>query len=435
MSSNMRQRLVAAWGANAFGQGVSILIQLASLPAFLMVWDMPTYGAWLLLSAIPSYLGMADLGMVATAGNRMTMAMGRGDAPSARVIFQSALAFMLAACVVLTGLSLALVYLLPVSWLATPMHRDTLALLILGVIVGLFSGIVDTVFRATGRYALGTALSNGVRLAEWLAALFALFTWGSMISLAACMLAARLLGLLWSMRLASGVSSDLGWSIRLASSQEVRAMLHPALSFMAFPLANALTFQGCTLLVGHLMGPAAVAVFNTCRTLARVAVQATGVFGHALWVEFARLYGQGGGQAVAPLYRRAMGLGLGMSVALSVVLYLIGPWLLAAWTHHRMTWQPALLAILLAYAAVGGIWHVPRVLLLSCNQHTGLARWSLLAAVACLLLAWALMPQLNLVGMAWAMFISEAGIALACLRQARRLTMTEPHSPTSLQAA
>ncbi len=34
----------------------------------------------LLLSALPAYLSMADVGMVGAAGNKMMMAMGRADA-------------------------------------------------------------------------------------------------------------------------------------------------------------------------------------------------------------------------------------------------------------------------------------------------------------------------------------------------------------------
>jgi len=75
----MRRRLIAGMGASTFGLGINIAIQLLSLPLFLQHWDTSTYGAWLVLSAIPAYLSMADVGMVTAAGNKMTMAMGGGD--------------------------------------------------------------------------------------------------------------------------------------------------------------------------------------------------------------------------------------------------------------------------------------------------------------------------------------------------------------------
>ena len=79
----MIRRIISGFGANAFGQTVSIVIQLFSLPLFLYYWDTSTYGAWLILSAVPAYLTMADVGMVNAAGNKMTMALGRSDTAEA----------------------------------------------------------------------------------------------------------------------------------------------------------------------------------------------------------------------------------------------------------------------------------------------------------------------------------------------------------------
>src|SRR3990167_9295719 len=124
------RRIVAALGANAFGQATNIVIQLASLPLFLHQWNMSTYGTWLMLSAMPAYLSMADVGMVSTAGNRMTMAMGNGQVAQANAVFQSALVFMLLACSGFAVLSLPAVMWAPVPGLNTPDERMALAALV-----------------------------------------------------------------------------------------------------------------------------------------------------------------------------------------------------------------------------------------------------------------------------------------------------------------
>ena len=86
-------------------------------------------------------------------------------------------------------------------------------------------------------------------------------------------------------------------------------MIRPAVSFLAFPLANAFSFQGVTLVVGTLFGTATVALFTSYRTIARIAVQLTGMFSHALWPEFGRLFGHGGAPAVEKLFRHSALLG------------------------------------------------------------------------------------------------------------------------------
>jgi hypothetical protein len=66
-----------------------------------------------MLSAVPSYLSMADFGMVYTAGTRMTMAIGRSDAAEPNRVFQSAQLFMMIVCGSLTVLLTPLVLLGP----------------------------------------------------------------------------------------------------------------------------------------------------------------------------------------------------------------------------------------------------------------------------------------------------------------------------------
>ena len=161
-------------------------------------------------------------------------------------------------------------------------------------------------------------------------------------------------------------------------------------------------------------GPATVTLFTSYRTIARIAVQMTGMFSHALWPEFGRMFGHGGPRAVEKLFRHAAWLGAAQAVALSILLYFISPWLLRLWTHGAIAFEPGLMAWMLAYAAISGIWHVPRVLLLSTNQHIGLAGWSLAAGGLSVLLAWILGRTWQVEGVAIAMLTSEGFIALLC---------------------
>lgn len=415
-------------GAGAFGQAVSIGIQVTSLPLFLSHWDASTYGTWLLLSAMPSYLSMADVGMVATAGNRMTMAMGRGDAAEANSIFHSAFAFVSLMCLALCAITAPIVLLAPDSTLANWDQKLAVMALVMGVLLAMFGGLSDALFRATNRYALGTMLGNVIRIAEWAGYMVGLFVIGTFSGVACCGLAARLLGIVMTIVVSSRGPHALTWGWQEAHAAEIKAMLKPALSFMAFPLANALSFQGVTLLVGHYFGPATVALFNTYRTISRVAVQVTGIFGHSLWVEFSTLFGKGGAKAVEALYRRAFWIGLGSSVGISVLLYFVAPMLLKMWSHGQIPFKAMPMALLLVYAALGGFWHVPRVMLLSTNQHFSLAQWALACAGLVVALIFAIQTSFGLSGVCVAMVLAELLIAVVCMWLAHRVFTTHSQS-------
>lgn len=410
----MIRRVVAGMGANSFGMAVTIGIQLASLPIFLHFWDTATYGTWLMLSAIPAYLSMADVGMVTAAGNKMTMAISKGDARDANRFFQSAQVFMAITCGAIAVLVVPLFLLAPLPGVDTMDKRVALTALSIGVLVSLFGGLAEQVFKSTLRYAQGTVWGNYIRVGEWLGCMAGLAVWGSFAAVALAGLAVRLIGTLLLMAIARRGTYGLSWGVQDAARSEIRSMFVPAVSFMAFPLANALSFQGVTLLVGAMFGPVAVALFNTYRTIARVAVQVTAVFSFALWPEFSRLFGLSATAELSRLFRRSAMLGTAQAISLSLLLYFFAPWILRTWTHGAIDFSPTLMLLMLVYAAIGGIWHVPRVLLMAINQHISLANWSIAVGALSVGLAWMLGNKLAIDGVAVAMILSEVAIATIC---------------------
>ena len=321
-------------------------------------------------------------------------------------------------CGSLALLLLPLIFLAPLPWLQTMDQRVALSAMSIGVLVALFGGLTEAVFKSTGRYAAATMLSNLVRLGEWMGLVLGLVVVGSFAAVALAGLAARVVGALVGILLSRRGNHGIHWGTHAAEGVEIRAMIKPAASFMVFPLASALSFQGITLLVGAILGPVAVVLFNTYRTIARTTVQITAIFSYALWPEFSRLYGQGATTAVGRLFRRTYLLGAIQALCLSLMLYFISPWLLRLWTHGNIEFIPSLMLIMLLYAAVGGIMHIPRVLLMATNQHTGLAYWSVAAGLLSVGLAWIMSGIFQLNGIAAAVLTSELFIAIVCDRLA-----------------
>jgi O-antigen/teichoic acid export membrane protein len=410
----MIKRLLLGFGANAFGQAVTIAIQISSLPIFLIYWDTAKYGTWILLSAIPSYLIMADVGMVSVAGNKMMMAMARNDLDEANEIFQTAQLFLTIVCTTLFVLIVPITLFWPMPDYMTWDSRLALTALMCAVLVAIYGGLSEAVFKATDRYPEGTLLGQTSRLAEWVGYIVGLILFDDFSGVACTGLFGRLLSACTMVVLAQKGSRGLRLGYSRASRLELRRMAQPAISFMAFPLANALSFQGVTLVVGALEGAANVTVFTAYRTIARVAVQIISIFSLTLWPEFSRLFGAGESAAVAALYKRSALFGSLAAIGLSLAVYAAAPWLLRFWSHGRIPFIGLDLAWLLAYAAVAGSAYVPRTILLATNQHVGLAAWSLAVAAISVALAWGLGTVSGLLGVSIAMFLAEVVNAGLC---------------------
>ena len=299
--------------------------------------------------------------------------------------------------------------------------RIALLALSYDVLFSLVGGLSDAVFKASGRYALGAMLGQMSRLVQWGGFILGLIWFRSFSGVAIIGCIARALMTILVIWFGQRESGGLRLGFGNAGVKDLKAMLYPALSFMAFAITNALSFQGITLLVGLLAGPPAVALFNSYRTLARIAVQFTSIFSLALWPEFARLYGNGGLERVYPAFRRSMSLGFVISTAVSSALYCVSSPLLRLWSHGRIGFSPLLMFILLSYAAVGGFWHVPRVLLMSINQHMSLSAWSIFTALTSVALGWRLGVLWGVDGVALSMLLSEVLISSICVYLALRL--------------
>lgn len=432
---SMLRRVIAATGSNAYNQATTIAIQLASLPLFLSKWGLATYGEWMVLSAIPSYLAMADVGMVTAAGNRMTMLHAEGDLRGANHVFQSALAFMLAVALAAIALTVGVVAWWPFPGMASFQSRAAILVLSIGVVVSLLGGLPEAVYKATHRYALGTAFSNTIRLFEWLGGLAGLWWGGDFVSVALGALLPRAAFTLAMTIHAARSTPEFRWGFDAASRAEIRHCAGPALSFMAFPAANALSFQGMTLIAAATLGPAGTVVFNTYRTMARVTVQATATFSHALWPEFSRLFGRRDLSALGTLVRRSNRLGWALAAVASVGIYLVAPFVLRHWSKGQIAFLPPLMLIAMGYAAAAGAWHVARVLLLATNQHRGLAGPFLLASAAVLPLAWTLAKSFGLVGIMASMLVLELGMWGWCGLLSRRLLAPIGKAPAGVGVA
>jgi hypothetical protein len=97
---------------------------------------------------------------------------------------QSAQLFMTIVCFSLAAIMTPSVLFIPMPGFMTMDKRIALAALSCGVLLGVFSGLPDAVYRATGRYALGTMLGNLIRIGGWAGSIIGLILFRSFAGVA-----------------------------------------------------------------------------------------------------------------------------------------------------------------------------------------------------------------------------------------------------------
>ena len=402
MSMGVRRRLVRGFGANAFGNVVTVAIQIVSVPIFLRYWGSEVYGTWLVLTAIPAYLVMSDLGFGSVAANEMTMQVARGDRQTAREIFQSTWLFTVGVSIVVVAIAAVAIRLLPISrWIHGSSISDhdvrlIIVAFVLQVVFVLQGLLIAAGFRCEGEYALSTVYSNLTRAGEAAAVMLAVLS-GAPPSLAAFvfLFARAVLTFIMAVSLVRR-HNWLSFGIGSASVKTVRRLAGPAFAFMAFPLGNAMSLQGFVALIGVLLGPIAVVTFATLRTLSRVGFQLMAVINNAVWPEVSAAIGAHDLVLTRKLHRSACQLAIWAGLLTVGVLWASGSTVVRIWTHGRVPFAGALFHGLLIVVIANSFWFTSSVVLLAANMHRKLALVYLSATTCSLIAGYFLLPRFGL---------------------------------------
>lgn len=416
---SLRQRVVTGVGANVVNQIVTVGIQVVSLPVFLAYWSVPRYGAWLMISAVPSYFSLADAGLTTVAGNSMTMLMARNESERANAVFQTALLTTATIVVAVMLVATPIVW-----WLRGPGGIDqsaALTCLIAVALLNISGGLFDATFRASGAYGAGTIALAGGRCVEWCGGLVGLATHGTMAAVAGGSLIGRLAVTAFLIGYSSRRFPTFRWGVGSATREDFSSMLLPALSFLAFPLGLALSLQGMTLLVGYLFGPARLTLFNAYRTLSRTLVQVAAVLSRSLWAEISRYYGAGERPVVRRLYRGGSRVAIAVCGACAAGLLVSGKLIIGIWTHHKIEFQLGLFTAFVLVAFLNCCWQIGMVVIAATNNHQRFSWAFFLASAASVALAALLARPAGMLGCVAAVGCAEVAMLLLSRRTIARL--------------
>jgi O-antigen/teichoic acid export membrane protein len=408
-ASGAAGRILHGLAANLGGVGLTLVIQLVSVPVLLTAWGVPAYGEWLVLSAIPTYVALSDLSFSTVAGNLMVMQEAAGKRLEAVTLGRRLWSIVTAmtGIAVLASVTIALVFggafgggaAIPASEV-----RIVLVALFLQIAVRNQYGVLDAWYRTGSRYPLGATMSQLGRLFEFGSLVGAVLLGAGPGIAAVSFLAASVagLGMSWIV-----LRRTVPWStfrLERPHLQTFRELVAGGMAFVAFPIGASLSLQGFTIVIGATLGGGAVVVFSTTRTITRVALQAMAVINASIWPELSRSVGGGRLTEARAILRRSVQLSLLVSLSLVLGLGLFGAYIVRWWTHGLVDPPPALLFILLMVMVANSTWFTLVAVLGATNRHRRMAVVYLSGSTAALLVALLLSSAYGLVGAATALF-------------------------------
>lgn len=413
MDTATKKRLILTFASNWVSKLSSTIIQLVQVPVFLHFWSVPLYGEWMILNSIPAYLSFSNIGFGNVAGNEMSIMTAREDREAALRVFQSCwwlIAIICSATMLLLGVGLVLfpvAKLLKLTAISESDGKWIIFYLGCSVLLSQLEQLLQSAYRSIGRWAFGQSLKSGLSLAAFASMLVPVSLGAGARTTALVFASANIACTLFLCWL---VKRDIpwieyGWSH--ARFAEIKRLTAPAVAFMAFPIGNALNLQGTLMAVGYALGPTAVVVFGTARTVSRVALQMVQMVNNTFWPEMTMSFGKNNVELTRTLHRRACQMALILAFVVIAIMMSVGPWFLSHWTGGHVPPSRGLLGILLLVVAFYALWSTSSTLVTAINLHQRLAAYYLFATAITCVVCYAMARRYGIFGAAASLLLSE----------------------------
>lgn len=363
-------RLKEALMAILLGRGLMAVRQLVLVPVLIHAWGVNYYGAWLMLSALPTFLSMSNLGLGSSTNIKVGIDVAAGNRVGAAQAFATGQWILLVACCVSVGLVYASAGYFDLGRGLIDRSAIVTALLLAGVFVQMLCVTMMGWWVGIGRPSRGHDFLNLQSALVFFASLAVPLLGGDAFHLAWASLVAGLLGyaLFAHFTAKNAGFSAWGWGLSLVRRRVAGELLGKGLGYQLSALWQALLFQGGLVIAGLQLGEATAALLGAVRVLVRAGNQLVEVVGIGFASEMLLVHAHGDRAAVV----RAFSAGLFMSVAgaslIAMGIMLCGPIVFGWWTSGNFDVPYAVWAVFAVSLLPYSIWSLGAALQRAMNM-------------------------------------------------------------------
>lgn len=423
-----RDRITKAILGASYARFALVCGQIVAVPVLVTGWGMASYGTWITLTSLASYLTYSAVGVAQVLRSDMAMNDSVGSDAAARASFQTVFAMVALTTTFALGTFLALLWLLPVrelfniSDLSVSDVRSIAAAMAFATVILLVSGTVSAGLAALGHYGMAQAIDATRTTIEFTSLAIAVGLFRAPPALAALIYPlSATLTLLFSTIALHRIAPYLFNQVSLNIGILRRLMAPMAGSLLLSVGYTSLGIQAPRLIIAATLGPVQVAVFSLATMMFRIARIPIEVPAFATTVEVSRAYGSGNLLTARNLMAGSTQFTLWLALLIVPCVVVLGPIVGDIWTLGRTHVSVGILLVL-AFATMFYAISLPaQETLMAANRlSTATVAVAAMALPFCVGLYFAA-KAFNLVGAAAAVVALEAAFAFITVRASLRL--------------
>ena len=400
----IRRRLFTGALSNYAGKFTSVAVWFFLTPFMLHQLGPEGYAVWVLVGSIASYGYLLDFGIGGAVVKYVATHTARGEKIKVNRLISTALWLYLALGLIAFAGSLALAPVLPVLFnIPESEHHTTFWVVILmGATVGstiMFAPVI-TALQGFHRYDLYNLVNAAGSLVTAVATVVVLLSGGGLIGVVAVSLPVTLLMRLAALRLVSRIAPWLQFTWRGGSRSLARQILGFSLSTFMMQISGRLNSKTDEFVIAAFQPLALVAPYAIARKLGELAQLMAEQLLKAILPLAAELEAKRDPERLKKLYVVGTRLTLAVLAPVGVVLLLLPDAVLTAWVGAAYATHASLVVVLTLASLIGTTQLSAGFILQGVAQHHFVARATLLAGVANLILSIVLVGPLGLHGVA-----------------------------------
>jgi O-antigen/teichoic acid export membrane protein len=423
--------------AGSLGRIINALTPLLLVPLMIRTWGLHQYGEWLILTAIPGYIMLSsDFGLSGAVVNQLARSTAEGKRTEAICLYRTTWLLLtllggIAASLGMAGARLVTWKPLGVTLLAGA-APVILSWSLLQIFVGQQQYLLTGIYRSARRNPRNGFVQSIGYAFYLIVGCVCLWFKAQPANFLALNVAARVVFLGVMLIDTRHIMPDFTLSLRGLSLRAVRPYVVPGLGHAALPLINAFQNEAMVLVLGALLGPVSVAVFQTTRTAVNGAKSLTQLASSSVLQEIPALVGEGRMSVVRRLVVMNTQASLAGTLGWFCLLASFGSAIFHLWLHNSTVYSPPLVLLLLASMFPFAVANSYMIVLMATNQIHRAVVWLVLAGIGSLAVAAAGSVTLGLNGAAFGVIAFEALNFLVVCRIAARYT--DVHVRESLES-
>lgn len=384
---SLKKRLLQNGLASIFQKGVRVLEQLLLVPFFISAWGAAYYGEWLTLTIIPSMLAFTNLGFGSAAANSFVLTYASGNKQDAADLNKTGMQIITLMVCIGLGISVVVLFLLDYfgvlsKSLINPQDAIwAVSILIFVRLLNFYDQLIEAYYRAAQRAALSINLISFRALFNMLAGVLVLVLGYGVVAFAISQLIVGVAFLIIYYLKGKQVIAFFSFFKGQRKKKWVKLVTSKGLSYLLIPLWQAGYFQGTTFVVRIVLGPEAVAIFNTVRTLSRSFNQIFYLAEPTIFPELQVAIGKDDWATARKIFRIALLAVTALSVVGVTALAVFGLWFYKLWTNNALDVPTLTWYVFISAMLFNAVWYTTEMLFRAVNKPKMLGIYGIIATV------------------------------------------------------